>query len=192
MSTSAVMDTNNTTSETYKRARSHSGESTIVVDMDGLPDMVDKSPDCDLEEIEAKPQDTAGKAEPGTAVLAEAEETYPEGGSRAWLVVLGSWMALFSSLGIMNTMATFQTYITRHQLSHYSEGTIGWIFSVYAFLCFFCGVYVGPVFDKYGPRLLVLTGTFFLILSLMLMSICTGMEDQIQIGALEDPGANFW
>ena len=106
--------------------------------------------------------------------IQDPEETYPEGGLRAWLVVLGSWMALFSSLGLMNTMATFQTYIATNQLQGYSAGTIGWIFSLYAFLCFFCGIYIGPIFDKHGPRWLVFGGTICLVASIMLMSICTG------------------
>lgn len=105
----------------------------------------------------------------------EAVETYPEGGREAWLVVLGSWLALLPSLGIMNTLATFQTYISTHQLLGMSEGSIGWIFSLYTFLAFFLGVYIGPIFDKYGPRWLILVGTIFLFLGLMLLSICTGM-----------------
>lgn len=104
----------------------------------------------------------------------DVEATYPEGGRRAWLVVLGCWMALFSSLGLMNILATFQTYVSTHQLSNYNSGTIGWIFSLYTFLCFFMGIYIGPVFDKYGPRYLILAGTVCLVLSLMLLSICTG------------------
>ncbi|KAJ9134511.1 MFS general substrate transporter [Coniochaeta hoffmannii] len=103
----------------------------------------------------------------------EFEETYPEGGRRAWLVVLGSWLALFSSLGLMNILATFQTYISKHQLSHYDSSTIGWIFSLYTFLCFFLGIYIGPIFDKYGPRYLIMAGTLALAASLMLLSICT-------------------
>lgn len=104
-------------------------------------------------------------------------ETYPEGGLRAWLVVLGSWLALVSSLGIMNTLATFQTYLTAHQLAHYDEGTVGWVFSIYTFVVFFLGLYIGPLFDKYGPKWIVLAGTVLLFASLMLFSISTGKFD---------------
>ncbi|KAK8024185.1 hypothetical protein PG993_012251 [Apiospora rasikravindrae] len=101
------------------------------------------------------------------------EETYPEGGLAAWLVVFGCWCGLFAAAGIMNSIATFQTYVAIHQLSGHDEGTIGWIFSVYTFLVFFCGIYIGPVFDKYGPRWLVLVGGVGLVLGIMLTSICT-------------------
>ncbi|TLS22480.1 uncharacterized protein PpBr36_09705, partial [Pyricularia pennisetigena] len=103
----------------------------------------------------------------------EEEETYPEGGLRAWLVVLGSWMALVSSLGLMNTIGVLQSYVAQNQLSSYSEGTVGWIFSIYTFLSFGMGLYIGPIFDKYGPRWLILLGTLLLATGTMILSICT-------------------
>lgn len=104
----------------------------------------------------------------------DEEETYPEGGLRAWLVVLGSWMALVSSLGLMNTIGVLQSYVAQNQLSSYSEGTVGWIFSIYTFLSFGMGLYIGPIFDKYGPRWLILLGTMLLATGTMILSICTG------------------
>ncbi|KAJ4386556.1 hypothetical protein N0V93_009454 [Gnomoniopsis smithogilvyi] len=100
-------------------------------------------------------------------------ETYPEGGLRAWLVVLGCWLALVASLGLMNTLATFQSYLISHQLAEYGEGTVGWIFSIYTFVVFFLGLYIGPTFDKYGPRWIVMGGTVAVVAGMMLMSIST-------------------
>jgi MFS family permease len=106
------------------------------------------------------------------APLSEADDNeYPEGGVRAWLVVFGCWLALFAALGLMNILATFQTYVSSNQLASYDPGTIGWIFSLYTFISFFLGIYVGPLFDKYGPRYLVMSGTACLAVSLMLLSI---------------------
>lgn len=102
------------------------------------------------------------------------DETYPEGGLQAWLVVFGSWCALLASLGIMNSLATFQTYIGTHQLADYDEGTIGWIFSLYSALTFFCGIYIGPLFDRFGPRWLILPGSICVVASMMALSVCTG------------------
>lgn len=120
------------------------------------------------------PSNAEHDSERRTASSAGDGETYPEGGLRAWLVVLGAWLALVSSLGLMNTLATFQTYVTTHQLKDYDEGTVGWIFSIYTFVVFFGGLYIGPLFDKHGPRWLILTGTLFVCASLMLFSISTG------------------
>ncbi len=101
------------------------------------------------------------------------ENFYPEGGREAWLVVFGSWCSLVSALGVMNTLASFQSYISRNQLSDYSEGQIGWIFSLYACLSFGLGVFIGPIFDKFGARILLITGSVGIVLAMMLMSICT-------------------
>jgi uncharacterized membrane protein len=117
-----------------------------------------------------------GKPEGPEAWAADVpyEETYPEGGLRAWTVVLGSWFAMFASLGIMNTIGIFQAYTLSHQLSEYSEGTIGWVFSIYTFLAFFCGVYIGPIFDKYGPRWLVAAGSVCTVCGMVGMSFSHG------------------
>lgn len=63
----------------------------------------------------------------------------------------------------MNTIGTLQAYITTHQLAAHSESTNSWIFSIYIFLSFFCGLQVGPFFDAKGPRLLVILGSVFLV-----------------------------
>lgn len=102
-----------------------------------------------------------------------AEVEYPEGGLKAWLVVLGSFSGLFAGLGLMNTIGVYQAYLSTHQLSEYSESSIGWISSLYVFLSFGGGLLIGPVFDKYGPRLLVLAGSVLVLLCTFLMSICT-------------------
>lgn len=102
------------------------------------------------------------------------EEKYPEGGLRAWLVVFGSWCALFAALGLLNTLGTFQSYISTHQLSHYSDGAIGWIFSIYTFMAWFCGIFIGPLFDKWGPKWLILAGSACVVGAMMLLGECTG------------------
>jgi MFS family permease len=58
-------------------------------------------------------------------------------------------------------------------LKEYNESTIGWIFSVYVFLGFFCGIQIGPVFDAHGPRLLVLAGSILMTASMFLLGVCT-------------------
>ena len=88
---------------------------------------------------------------------------YPEGGIRAWLVVYGSFSGMTASFGLMNTIGTYQAYLSTHQISTLDPSTIGWIFSTYTFLAFFSGVMIGPVFDAKGPRALMLAGTVCLV-----------------------------
>ena len=94
-------------------------------------------------------------------------DKYPEGGLRAWLVVFGAFSGMTASFGNLNSTGTFQAYVSTHQLAHESPGAIGWIFSLYAFLTFFCGVQIGPIFDAYGPRWLVFAGTVCLFGGMM-------------------------
>ena len=101
------------------------------------------------------------------------EVTYPEGGLQAWLVVFGSFCGMLAGFGLMNTIGIYQAYLSTHQLSKYNESSIGWIFSVYVFLAFGCGIQIGPVFDAHGPRLLIFAGSILLVLSVFLMSACT-------------------
>lgn len=59
---------------------------------------------------------------------------YPEGGLRAWSVVFGSFSGMLASFGLMNSIGVFQAYLSTHQLAQYSDGTVGWIFSLFVFL----------------------------------------------------------
>ena len=99
--------------------------------------------------------------------------TYPEGGLEAWLCVFGSFCGLMVALGLMNSIGTYQAYLSSHQLSSQTESAIGWIFGIYAFLSFFCGIQIGPIFDAKGPRWLVLAGSVLLLGTYLLLGICT-------------------
>ncbi|PTU25042.1 hypothetical protein P175DRAFT_0430266 [Aspergillus ochraceoroseus IBT 24754] len=111
---------------------------------------------------------------PVSRVTTDADgNTYPEGGLEAWLVVLGSFMGLFASLGLINTIGSFQAYLQTNQLKNYSSGSIAWIFGIFAFLTFFGGVQIGPVFDAKGPRLLVLMGSALVMVMVITLGFCT-------------------
>ncbi|KAK7215155.1 hypothetical protein V2G26_003158 [Clonostachys chloroleuca] len=97
------------------------------------------------------------------------ELNYPEGGLQGWLVVFGSFCAMGAVFGLINTSAVFESYFKEHQLKEYSHSQIGWIFSLYLFLVLFIGIQVGPIFDHYGPRLLVAVGSILIVASLMLL-----------------------
>jgi MFS family permease len=101
------------------------------------------------------------------------DATYPEGGLQAWIVVFCSWCALLVCLGTMNIIGSFQAYLIKHQLASYEPGTIGWIFSVYAFFAFAGGIIAGPAFDKYGARWLIIPGSVGACLSMYLIGECT-------------------
>lgn len=76
-------------------------------------------------------------------IASQEKEEYPDGGLRAWLVVLGAWCAMVPSMGLLNTMAILQAWLMEHDLKGVPESTVGWIFSCYAFFLYFCGAQVG-------------------------------------------------
>lgn len=80
--------------------------------------------------------------------------------------------------GYMNSISTYQAYLSTNQLRDYSDSSTGWIFSIYIALTFLCGIFVGPIFDAKGSRVLVLVGSILMMLSIMLMGVCTGNEPQ--------------
>ncbi|CAO2649936.1 Nn.00g012280.m01.CDS01 [Neocucurbitaria sp. VM-36] len=106
--------------------------------------------------------------EPSTSIY----EAYPERGLKAYSVVLGAWLVLFPASGILNSIGIFQTWLFEHQLHGYSESEVSWIFSTFAFLFFFGGFLVGPIFDKYGSKSLVPVGAAGLCIALVCMSFC--------------------
>lgn len=124
-------------------------------------------------EIARKPTAIGDEEANSTTSHNDDEVTYPEGGLGAWSVVLGSFMGLVASLGMMNTVGVYHSYIAEHQLAGYTESSISWIFSMYVFLSFFCGLQIGPIFDAHGPRLLVIAGSVLLCASMFLLGICT-------------------
>ena len=102
-------------------------------------------------------------------ILAGDDITYPEGGLDAWLVVFGGWCGMFASLGLISTLGSFQTYYLENTLNQYTPSQVGWIFSTFTFLTFGCSLYVGPLFDYYGPRWIIFTGS--LLLTIMMFSL---------------------
>ncbi|UPK98355.1 hypothetical protein LCI18_009290 [Fusarium solani-melongenae] len=100
----------------------------------------------------------------------EAEDEYPDGGKEAWLIVFGSWCAMIPSMGLLNSLAVLQAWLSEHHLRGMPESTTGWIFSGYAFFLFFCSAQIGPIFDSHDIRCLIVPGTIGIILSLIFMS----------------------
>ncbi|KAJ3773655.1 major facilitator superfamily domain-containing protein [Lentinula raphanica] len=96
-----------------------------------------------------------------------------EGGLKAYLTVFGAFLALFCTFGQMNAFGTFQAWYTTHQLSTLDSSTISWIGSLQFWVFFFSGGPIGYLFDRYGPRKLMLVGTICYVLSIMMTSIST-------------------
>jgi hypothetical protein len=157
------------------------------------------TPDCDVEKASIKPSDSpvtkesvietgnpsnqngngifeqnrASDSDASTLAADEEKDDFPEGGLRGWSVVVGSFCGSFSVFGIINSTAILLEYFSTHQLKDYTPSQIGWIFGLSLFLTFFCGAPIGPIFDAYGPRVLVFCGSVLLVASMFLLGLCT-------------------
>ncbi|KAK5944338.1 hypothetical protein PMZ80_003619 [Knufia obscura] len=98
---------------------------------------------------------------------------FPDGGAKAWLCVAGSSACFFVSFGWINAVGVFQNYYETGPLREYSPSTVGWIVSTEVFFMLFMSPWVGLWFDNFGPRGLLLVGTFLHCLGLMMASLST-------------------
>ncbi|KAL2837685.1 major facilitator superfamily domain-containing protein [Aspergillus pseudoustus] len=100
-------------------------------------------------------------------------QSAPDGGLVAWLVILGCWCASFCSFGWLNSVGIFQEYYQNDLLREYSTSTVSWIPSLELFFMLAMGPIVGVIYDRYGPRWLLLVGSFMHVFGLMMTSLST-------------------
>ncbi|KAL4963503.1 major facilitator superfamily protein [Aspergillus stella-maris] len=96
----------------------------------------------------------------------------PNGGTCAWLQVLGSFFLFFNTWGIINSYGVFETFYNQTLLRDTSSSTISWIGSVQSFLIMFLGVLTGPLYDAGWMLPLLYTGSFLVVFGHMMLSIC--------------------
>ncbi|KAG6978677.1 MFS transporter asaE [Fusarium oxysporum f. sp. conglutinans] len=82
---------------------------------------------------------------------------------------------MIPSMGLLNTLAVLQAWVLENELPHLPESTVGWIFGCYGFFLYFCGAQVGPIFDTHDIKLLIIPGSFGMVLSMVFVSFSTGM-----------------
>jgi MFS family permease len=121
---------------------------------------------------EDKPVQSFPILETATSSISRADYVFPEGGTRAWLVILGSFSIICGTFGLISLVGLFQSYWQANQLSTYTSRDLGWIGAVNVFLNLFLGVQIGPLFDRYGPRWLILSGSVIYVTSLLLLAQC--------------------
>jgi hypothetical protein len=111
------------------------------------------------------------KMQPSTTTNPWDPNAFPDGGTEAWLVVLGAFCAMFVSFGWIGAIGVFQEHYQLNQLRNYSPSEVAWIPAVESFFMFIGGSWVGRMQDLYGPRWLLPIGTFLHVFGLMMASI---------------------
>lgn len=71
----------------------------------------------------------------------------PDGGTVAWIQVIGGWLVLFTTWGYINSFGSFQSYYTTTALPHHSASAISWIGSIQGFLTTAIGAFAGRLLD---------------------------------------------
>ncbi|KAK9387146.1 hypothetical protein V1515DRAFT_580204 [Lipomyces mesembrius] len=90
----------------------------------------------------------------------EPHELYrPDTGRKAWLCVFGAGCGIFCSFGYVNVIGVFEEYYISHQLKDYTASQVSWITSLETCLVVFFGVFVGRLYDIFGPKPLLIPGT---------------------------------
>ncbi|KAI0760539.1 MFS general substrate transporter [Fomes fomentarius] len=114
-----------------------------------------------------------GDAEKTAAASAgDDPDDYPDGGLRAWLVVLGVSSGICATFGFINAWGIFQAYYETYTLRHMSPSDIAWIGSVQYALMFMPGLVLGRLFDMGYLRLPVLLASALLIACTFLTGEC--------------------
>lgn len=76
-----------------------------------------------------KGSDSGSNVSPNVKTGTDQDES-PEGGTKAWLSLLGASCAMFASFGWVNCIALFQAEYETHQLKDYSKSSVSWITSM--------------------------------------------------------------
>jgi hypothetical protein len=118
---------------------------------------------------EADLEKAAGPSQPVAGGINPAD--FPDGGLEANLALVGGWCCLFCSFGWINCIGVFQDYYQQVPLREYSSSAVSWIPSMEVFMMFLGGPVFGKVFDSYGPRYILIFGTFFHVFGLMMTSL---------------------
>lgn len=129
----------------------------------------EKNHETESTPVNATENDSGGTA--AAQVSNPTDHSFPEGGTKAWLVVLGCWCTSFASFGYVNSFGSvtrshedfltnltiylpyrvYETYYLETFLQGHSPSDVAWIGSIQAFSQFSATLISGPVTDRYGP-----------------------------------------
>lgn len=121
-------------------------------------------PPKDFDSLESPPPKAPPKGPPGGPP--------PDGGTTAWLQVLGGFFLFFNTWGLINAFGVFQTYYSGTLLTNKTNSQISWIGTFTSFLLCASPISWGPLFDIGSPKFLVCFGSFCVVFGLMMTSLC--------------------
>ncbi|KAF9264599.1 MFS general substrate transporter [Marasmius fiardii PR-910] len=124
------------------------------------------------------------------------EDTVPDGGLRAWLVVVGVTCLAFTAFGCTSTWGVFQAYYEETYLKGSSPSKIAWIGSIQNAMVFIPSMIMGRIFDKGYYHTMLISATVVVVVATMLVAecraywqflLCQGFVVGLACGALTNP-----
>ncbi|KAJ3926696.1 MAG: major facilitator superfamily domain-containing protein [Lentinula lateritia] len=103
----------------------------------------------------------------------QQSSNFPDGGLRAWLVVLGTFFSAFASYGYVSTWGVFQTYYEQTLLQEHSPSTIAWIGSLQYALILLPALFQGRLSELGIIKVPLLGGSILIIVCTFLVAQCT-------------------
>ncbi|KIW91957.1 uncharacterized protein Z519_06939 [Cladophialophora bantiana CBS 173.52] len=176
-----------------KRDPSLDGTQSIYTGTSDMDQMKDQNGDTDY--INSNGPDPKKAVQPAPQWGSDA----PDGGLVAWGVILGLWCTAFCSFGWLSSVGVFQEYYQNSLLQGYSASTISWIPSLQFFLMMSMGPFVGALYDHYGPRWLLIGGSFLHVFGIMMTSLgsdyyqillAQGVCSALGVSAIFQPSVN--
>ncbi|KAF9441746.1 MFS general substrate transporter [Macrolepiota fuliginosa MF-IS2] len=104
---------------------------------------------------------------------AKQDDEFPDGGLRAWLIVVGGACITFSTSGYIASWGIFQAYYQETLLKGVSPSSIAWIGSIQYALVFLPGLIVGRLFDLGHFYLVFLPSSIAIVVATFLIGQCT-------------------
>ncbi|KAF4974329.1 hypothetical protein FZEAL_8758 [Fusarium zealandicum] len=104
--------------------------------------------------------------------------------ARKWLKVLGGFFVTTATFGVINSIGLLLTHLEKNQLKSYSPKDIAWIAAANIFLAYSVPVLTGPIYDRYGPRWLLIFGTLCFTTGLLVMSFFASDDDPFRVFAM--------
>lgn len=100
----------------------------------------------------------------------DADLEFPDGGLKAYSVVVGCMLGFVSVFGVLNSIGAVQAYISENQLKSVSSSTVSWIFAIYMFFTFASCIFCGCYFDRNGCKLMMYVGTALSIVGIFCLA----------------------
>ncbi|EED23495.1 monocarboxylate transporter, putative [Talaromyces stipitatus ATCC 10500] len=131
-------------------------------------------------EKEAESETQSASSKTKTEITAATPQTTgvnvpppPNGGTRAWLQVLGAFFLNFNTWGLLkNTFGLFQSEYSAGLLRNSSQSSIAWIGSLQSFLMLVVGILCGRALDAGYFYVDIVLGVFLEVFGMMMVSIC--------------------